>query len=47
MLKGCGFTDIRVNHEEGSKSFLGDWAPGADITAYVLPATIEAVKPMN
>lgn len=47
MRRDCGFTNIRVSPKNESKSFLGDWAPGTDVTAYVVSAAIEAVKPLN
>jgi len=45
MLKASGFKEIRVAPKDESKSFIRDWAPGTDITDYVVSATIEAVKP--
>lgn len=45
MLQASGFTDIRVAPKDESKSFVRDWAPGTDITEYVVSATIEAIKP--
>ena len=45
MLQAGGFRDIRVVPKEESKSFIGEWAPGTDITDYVVSATIEATKP--
>lgn len=45
MLKASGFADIRVAPKDESKSFIRDWAPGTDITEYVVSATIEAIKP--
>lgn len=45
MLAASGFASIRVAPKEGSRSFIQDWAPGTDITEYVLSATIEGIKP--
>ena len=45
MLRDAGFTEIRIEPKFESSSFMNDWAPGADITDYVVSATIEATKP--
>ncbi len=45
MLHESGYTEIRVLPKDESKSLIGDWAPGTDITEYVVSATIEAIKP--
>ena len=45
MLHASGFKVIRVVPKDESKSFIGDWAPGTDITEYVVSTTIEAIKP--
>ena len=45
MLEESGFRQIRVSPKEKSKTFIRDWAPGTDITEYVVSASIEAVKP--
>lgn len=45
MLQASGFTSIRVQPKGESKSFIQKWAPGTDITDYVVSATIEAIKP--
>jgi len=44
-ITAAGFTDIRIKPKEESRSFVKDWAPGKGVEAYVLSATIEAVKP--
>jgi SAM-dependent methyltransferase len=46
MLATAGFEHIHVLPKDESKSFMRDWAPGVDITEYVVSATIEAVKPV-
>lgn len=45
MLHASGYKKIRVVPRDESKSFIGDWAPGTDITEYVVSATIEAIRP--
>jgi len=45
MIKAAGFTDVRIDPKEESRSFVRDWVPGKGIENYVLSATIEAVKP--
>jgi hypothetical protein len=44
MLRASGFTELCVAPKDESKSFIRDWAPGTDITEYVVSATIEAIK---
>ena len=43
-LQNAGFSDIQIQPREESKEFIQDWAPGTNVTDYVLSATIEAVK---
>ena len=45
MMSDAGFTQIRIEPKDESKEFIKDWAPGHNITDYVVSATIEAVKP--
>lgn len=45
MLHDAGFTQIRIAPKDESKHFIEDWAPGTQVTDYVIAATIEAVKP--
>ena len=45
MLQTSGFEEIRILPKDESKSFIRNWAPGTDITEYVVSATIEAIKP--
>jgi SAM-dependent methyltransferase len=47
MLRDSGFEQIRVQPKDESKSLIDGWAPGRDISDYVMSATIEAVKPTN
>jgi len=45
MLTDAGFTAIRIAPKDESREFIRDWAPGHGIEAYVVSATIEAIKP--
>ncbi len=45
MITAAGFTGVRIDPKEESRSFVKDWVPGKGIENYVLSATIEAVKP--
>lgn len=41
-----GFTDIVIEPQENSRTFIKDWVPGSDAENYVVSAKIKAVKPM-
>ncbi len=45
MMKAAGFERIKIQPKDESKEFIKDWAPGTNVTDYVVSATIEAVKP--
>ena len=45
MMRDAGFAQIRIEPKDESKEFIKDWAPGRNVTDYVVSATIEAVKP--
>ena len=45
MMSAAGFKQIIIQPKDESKEFIKDWAPGHNITDYVVSATIEAVKP--
>lgn len=45
-LSDAGFTAIQIAPKDESKRFIQDWAPGRQVTDYVVAATIEAVKPV-
>lgn len=45
FLDSAGFIDVEISPKDESRSFIEHWAPGRDITEYVVSATIEAVKP--
>ena len=44
-MADAGFVDIQIAPKDESKAFIEQWAPGRNITDYVVSATIEAVKP--
>lgn len=45
MMRTAGFERIRIQPKDESKEFIKDWAPGQNVTDFVVSATIEAVKP--
>jgi arsenite methyltransferase len=45
MMQVAGFEQIRIEPKDESKEFIKDWAPGLNVTDFVVSATIEAVKP--
>ena len=45
MIEAAGFKQIMIQPKDESKDFIRDWAPGHNVTDYVVSATIEAVKP--
>jgi SAM-dependent methyltransferase len=45
MLAEVGFTNIRIQPKDESKSFIRNWAPGTKLEDYLVSAIIEAVKP--
>ena len=45
MLRAAGFTAIRIQPKDESKTFIREWVPGTRIEDYLVSATIEAVKP--
>ena len=47
MLREVGFEQIRIEPKDESKEFIKDWAPGRNVTDYVVSATIEAIKPAD
>ena len=44
LIKDTGFTDIRFEPKNKSKTFIKDQAPDRDITDFGVATTIEAVK---
>ncbi len=47
MIKEAGFSDVHIEPKDESRDFIRDWAPGRNVTDYVVSATIEGVKPLN
>ena len=45
MIKAAGFDDVRIEPKDESKQFIRDWAPGHNVTDYVVSASIAAIKP--
>ena len=45
MLQAAGFTAIRIQPKDESKTFIREWVPDTKIEDYLVSATIEAVKP--
>ena len=41
-LQAAGFADIRIAAKDGSAEFISEWVDGADASAYIISATIEA-----
>src|SRR5512143_2568411 len=47
MMRDAGFTAITIKPKDESREFIRTWAPGRGIEAYVVSATIEAIKPVS
>lgn len=45
ILDSAGFVNVAIDPKDDSRSFIERWAPGRDLTDYVVSATIEATKP--
>lgn len=45
MMRDAGFEQIRIQSKDESKEFIKEWAPGHNVSDYVVSATIEAIKP--
>ena len=45
VMAEAGFVDIEIAPKDDSRAFIERWAPGRDLTDYVVSATIAAVKP--
>lgn len=46
MRTAAGFGNVSVAPVDASKTFMDTWAPGMNITDYVVSASIQAVKPL-
>ncbi|WP_438496064.1 arsenite methyltransferase [Paenibacillus sp. IHBB 3054] len=44
MLQESGFTEIRIESKDESRTFIKDWVPGANVDQYIVSAIIKAVK---
>ena len=44
-MDAAGFVDVVIEPKDDSRTFIERWAPGRDLTEYVVSATIEAIKP--
>jgi SAM-dependent methyltransferase len=45
MMHAAGFVEVRIQPKDESRDFIRDWAPGHNVTDYVVSASIEALKP--
>lgn len=45
ILDDAGFVNVVIEPKDESRSFIERWAPGRDLTEFVVSATIEATKP--
>jgi SAM-dependent methyltransferase len=45
MMGAAGFVEVRIQPKDESREFIRDWAPGHNVTDYVVSASIEALKP--
>ncbi|WP_340022714.1 arsenite methyltransferase [Paenibacillus sp. FSL K6-1096] len=44
MLRESGFTEIRIEPKDESRTFIKDWVPGANVDQYIVSAVIKAKK---
>lgn len=47
MMAAAGFEGVRIAPKDESRAFLAEWAPGHNITEYLVSATIEATRPAD
>jgi SAM-dependent methyltransferase len=45
ILQQAGFTNIRIQPKDESRALIKEWVPGQKVEAYIVSATIEAIKP--
>jgi len=44
LLEDAGFSEVRVEPKEASRTFISDWAPGRKVEEFVVSASIQGVK---
>jgi SAM-dependent methyltransferase len=44
IIKGAGFTGVRITINERSRDFISQWFPGREVEEYIASAYIEATK---
>lgn len=47
MLHNSGFKEIEIIPKDESRKFIKEWAPGNNISDYVVSAIINAIKPLR
>lgn len=47
MLRNSGFKEIEIIPKDESRKFIKEWAPGNNISDYVVSAIINAIKPLR
>ena len=47
LMAAAGFENIKITPKDESKVFIDQWAPGRNVTDYVVSANIEGTKAMS
>lgn len=47
MLKAAGFIKIKIEPIDKSRKLVSEWMPGGNIRDFIVPVTVEAVKPSS
>lgn len=47
MLKGAGFSDIKIQIKENAADIISGWMPGSGAEKYVTSAYVTATKPVG